>query len=93
MSDEKDSWQKTLSTCAPALGLYRHYKGGLYVVFAMSIMEQDGALLVHYYSVIKNTRWTRPIDDFVELVDGKPRFEFVRKATVVEVADSLYGPA
>jgi hypothetical protein len=75
------------------LGLYRHYKGGLYVVFAKSVCEATGAALVHYYSLEKRTRWTRTAANFAEKVvidrlqEGSPisRFELIRLSSDAEL--------
>ncbi len=53
-------------------GLYKHYKGGLYIVFSTSLAEASGEMLVHYYSIENRTRWTRTIADFTSDVDGVP---------------------
>ena len=85
MSDEKDAAQMFLrdvdakTTCP--IGVYVHRKGGTYVVYSHSVNEATLASLVHYYSVDKGTRWTRTVDNFVEEVEGRPRFERVSDVT------------
>jgi hypothetical protein len=70
-------------------GLWKHYKGGLYIVFSESVDEATGAHLVHYYSIEKRTRWTRTIASFTEPVPVErvgsgllyePRFVRIRLA-------------
>jgi hypothetical protein len=60
-------------------GIYRHYKGGLYVVIAVSIQEETGEPLVTYRSNARGTFWTRTLQNFQEHVDfpdadSVPRF-------------------
>lgn len=49
-------------------GVYRHYKGGLYVVLAISLDEATGEPLVTYRSNQKGTYWTRTLRNFQEHV-------------------------
>ena len=37
--------------------------------------------VVHYFSIVRCTRWTRTLENFFELVEGKPRFEYVGRST------------
>lgn len=87
--DLKDRAQSKLATSLVELGVYRHYKGGLYTVFSTSIDEATLQPLVHYYSQAKHTRWTRTLENFRETVsDGKhqvPRFEFLSIAGAVDL--------
>jgi hypothetical protein len=76
MSDIKDDLQFRLPmmvTRCP-IGVYVHCKGGTYVVHGHSLEEASLVALVHYYSVDKGTRWTRTIDNFTEVFDGRQRF-------------------
>ena len=93
MSDSamKNYWQETLAKEPFTPGFYRHYKGSSYVAFATTIHEDTGAVLVHYFSVLRHTRWTRTRENFVELVDGRPRFTWWRIATVDELAAAAFG--
>jgi len=78
MSDAKDEAQKWLASLDIRLGLYRHYKGGEYIVFAVTLTEDTLSPRVHYYSVEKGTRWTRTEADFFGQVAGdQPRFTYV----------------
>ena len=75
---------KTESDKPPYLeiGLYRHFKGGMYEVegVALDKGDDDNRWLVIYHSLGDvATRYVRPYDQFIEtvVVDGikKPRFE------------------
>jgi hypothetical protein len=76
------------------LGLWRHYKGGEYIVFALSVQEDTCKHLVHYYSLDKKTRWTRSLSNFVEIVTPPgsylvPRFRFVRVTSMDEHLEAV----
>ena len=87
IEDPKDTVQRHLPSlsgqCLP--GVYSHRKGGVYVVYGHTVDEATLAPLVHYYSVAKGTRWTRTVDNFIEEVDGRPRFVRLRDATLDEL--------
>jgi hypothetical protein len=72
------------------VGVYVHYKGGEYIVFAHTVDEDSLALLVHYYSMKRHTRWTRTVKNFCEIIDDKhtPRFRRVRHASLAEWRDA-----
>ncbi len=60
---------------------WRHRKGDNYIVLDHLIDVFDGQVQVVYINA-KATgpyviRWTRKLDMWLELVDGKPRFELV----------------
>lgn len=62
-------------------GLYRHYKGSLYIVFAVAQHSETGELMVIYRELTKEGAWVRPLAMFEEEVlwpDGvtRPRFSF-----------------
>lgn len=68
-------------------GLYRHWKGSLYVVFSESVHEASGDVLLHYYSLEHRTRWTRTLEDFtaiVTLLDASKQARFVRIREALE---------
>jgi hypothetical protein len=72
------------------IGIYRHRNGSEYVVFSHSLQEFDLVPVVHYYSASSELLFTRTLDDFVAEVKGKPRFVFVRKATVQELRKPFF---
>lgn len=92
--DLKDRAQSRLAEALVELGVYRHYKGGIYTVFSTSVEEATLEHKVHYYSHAKKTRWTRTLRDFRETVsvDGRtaPRFEFLSAASIVELAVACF---
>lgn len=54
---------------APKIGqVFRHYKGGLYVVTEVSIMEDSLEPLVTYRSNARGTSWTRTLANFTQWV-------------------------
>jgi len=64
-------------------GLYEHYKGKHYSVFALSRHSETLEDLVVYQALYGDYGiWVRPLDMFQEeiIVDGKarPRFKFIR---------------
>jgi hypothetical protein len=83
VNDEKDIAQERLAALRLQLGIYRHYRGGLYCVFAVSLDEDTLAPLVHYYSYEKKTRWTRTLVNFHGYLGpgefSGQRFTFVRE--------------
>lgn len=60
-------------------GIYRHYKGDLYIVEDIATHSETGEQLVIYRGLYENAPlWARPIDLFLSEVDGqdqKHRFE------------------
>lgn len=67
-----------------ALGIYRHYKGGVYEVIGLACHTETLEWMVIYRSEMREKQgvssvWVRPYDMFVEVVeiDGVkvPRFE------------------
>jgi hypothetical protein len=56
-------------------GLYRHYKGGRYQVLHLARHSETEEQLVVYRSLAQGGVWVRPAAMFVELVNGRPRFE------------------
>ena len=61
------------------LGIYRHYKGGFYVVLGVAPHTETGEELVFYRGVKDGKFWIRPKSMFLEkiVLDGKetPRFK------------------
>jgi len=85
-SDDKQAAQLTLrhASLACPVGVYEHYKGGQYIVFAHTVDEATLQALVHYFCCARGTRWTRTVANFMEPVDGTPRFRHVRTASLGE---------
>ena len=81
MEDAKELAQRKLEERRFPLGIYKHRKGGRYVAFAVSLKEDTMEEVVHYFSIVRCTRWTRTLENFFELVEGKPRFEYVGRST------------
>ena len=69
---------QTMSGC-----VYRHYKGGLYRVLHVGLLEKDQRVMVVYRSLFLRdvSLWTRPHADFISHVDGVRRFRLERKAS------------
>jgi hypothetical protein len=62
----------------PTPGLYRHYKGGTYTVLGLATTEATGIPVVVYTNVTTGQWWTRPVEDFIAMVEHEgeqvPRF-------------------
>jgi hypothetical protein len=51
-------------------GVYKHYKGDLYLVEDIAVHSETGEKLVIYRSLYAdNTLWARPYDMFIEKLD------------------------
>ncbi len=85
MGDMKDEAQKALAEARDVRGVYKHRKGGTYVLYSVTVDEESLETMVHYYSVERGSRWTRPLRVWTEPVEGHPRFWKVRDATVSEL--------
>lgn len=67
-------------------GLYRHYKGNLYQVFALARHSENLEPLVVYQALYGSYGiWVRPYSMFVETIEYQgnkvPRFEFIGENT------------
>lgn len=95
--DLKDRAQQKLAESHVELGVYRHWRGGLYTLFSTSIDEETLEPLVHYYSHVKRTRTTRRLHVFREHVKEAghegPRFEFTSIATTAELCAACFDGA
>jgi hypothetical protein len=59
-------------------GLYRHFKGDVYLVTGIATHTETGEMLVLYRRTSKNSlTWARPLSMFLEKVDGKQRFTYI----------------
>lgn len=95
LSDLKPAWQEALAWAALPLGWYRHVaSGGSYVVFGQTVDEEAGTHLIHYFSVVRHTRWTRTLANFNAMLPTpiiRKRFEWWRPATSKELAAAAFG--
>lgn len=57
--------------------LFKHYKGGIYVVSGVAKLESTGEEMIIYRKDGPGdpTVWVRPKSEWIEFVDGKPRYE------------------
>ncbi len=66
----------------PEPGVYRHYKGGLYLLMFVASEESTLDSVVVYASLLDGRYWTRPVSTWVEMVDTvegrRPRYERVQ---------------
>lgn len=69
---QRDRFERTIQTYSH----WRHYKGGTYTVLAIACVEDDPSkVVVIYENDDDGYIWSRPVDVWLETVDGKPRFE------------------
>jgi len=55
--------------------VYKHYKGGLYLVLFLSKHTETGETLVTYQSIHFGSYYSRPLEEWNKLTeDGKERF-------------------
>ena len=67
-------------------GLYRHYKGGLYIVEGVARhTENIGEDLVIYDSLEPRGLRARPASMWNDRVDGKPRFELIAEIKIEKI--------
>lgn len=52
----------------PIMGLFRHFKGGYYLVHTVAQLEDTGEQVVVYQSVQNGSMWVRPLNVFQEVV-------------------------
>lgn len=48
--------------------IFRHYKGGLYTIVAVGLMEDTLKMMVAYRSNKKGTVWFRTLENFTQLL-------------------------
>lgn len=48
--------------------IYRHFKGGYYIVHSLAVQEDSGIPVVVYQSLKDGGVWTRPLDEFCSKV-------------------------
>ena len=63
----------------PAVGFYRHRRGGMYYVAEHSVERNATTLewMVRYQSVDHGRFNTRPLDEFLDVIDGVARFQYL----------------
>ena len=83
--DEKDQWQLNAISNPVSFGYWRHVNGGTYIVYSNSVFEENGAMMVEYFSLLKHTRWSRKREVFCT------RFHFWRIATIEELSTAAFG--
>ena len=74
MEDARIEAQKEAQGWASVMvgNVYRHFKGGLYVVQGVAVHSETAALLVIYTSKDEPQKmWARPLEMFVSPVDKK----------------------
>ncbi len=77
MSDDelKRTAQASLDPAWPKAGeVWRHYKGGMYDIITIAVHESELVPLVVYRSQSHGTVWARPVGNWLEIVNGSPRF-------------------
>lgn len=60
--------EKTLESGIDIMHIYRHFKGGYYVVQSLASIESTGDEVVIYQSLQDGRVWVRPVSSFNELV-------------------------
>jgi hypothetical protein len=64
------------------LGIYKHYKGGLYRVLHIAKHTETNESLVIYRRispvVVDGKVWARPERMFEEIINGEPRFKRIQ---------------
>jgi hypothetical protein len=74
-SDAKDAAQADAACCGIHPGqLWRHYKGGLYYVREVAVMEDTLEILVVYESIAHRSIWARSLADWVARVDVETEY-------------------
>lgn len=74
MEDARIEAQKDAQGWASVMvgNVYRHFKGGLYVVQGVAVHSETAALLVIYTSKDEPQKmWARPLEMFLSTVDKK----------------------
>ena len=62
------------------LGYYRHYKGNIYIVKDVAEHTETEEELVIYGCLKEPDKlWARPVSMWNDVIDGKPRFEYLGK--------------
>jgi hypothetical protein len=78
MEHDNTDLPKLLKQCPRKGTLFRHYKGGLYIIVGSALNENTREPMVLYTRSGDHLVWSRPLSNFVSLVQGdtaRPRFE------------------
>ena len=71
-------------------GLYRHYKGNIYVIESIAHLESSGETMVVYRPLVDTKQYVRPKKEFQEILPGGiPRFERMEQITVTHKHDNF----
>jgi len=72
-------------------GLYRHYKGHIYLVLGESKHTETGEIFVNYVGLQDNllVYWSRPKKMFLEMVSSLPRFSFLEPVDFSLITEGL----
>lgn len=60
--------EQTMNRSLNTMNIYRHFKGGYYVVLSLASIESTGEEVVVYQSLQDGRMWVRPLSVFRELV-------------------------
>lgn len=55
-----------------AIGVYRHYKGGEYLIKCIATHTETKEDMVIYVNLKHNSVWARPITEWMKPVEGQP---------------------
>lgn len=58
-------------------GLYKHFKGNVYIVIGMATNTETMEDLVIYHQLGKKKIWARPRSMWDDMIEGKKRFEYI----------------
>lgn len=70
-------------------GLYRHFKGGMYIVRGIAEHTETGKAFVVYEDAVSGKLWVRPYGSFVSRVDIKKYPEATQEYRFELVPDEL----
>ncbi|NCB03230.1 MAG: DUF1653 domain-containing protein [Spirochaetia bacterium] len=88
-----NSYLASFSDQIRTANIYRHFKGGYYIVHSVAKTEETGEEVVVYQSLETGQIWTRPVSSFNERVPAdkeNPTGQFHRFERVVEFENQLH---
>jgi hypothetical protein len=78
----------------PPLGIYDHFKGGVYLITGYSRWASgNGEPVIEYLSMLFGTKHTRLLDQWIEVVkwpDGRYRSRFIYRGANLTVAEPSF---